>query len=214
MNRSTFYFLHQPKCCSGPIKAVECKKLCHAVGWGYGNCQVQGCKNTHTAPQHERNAQKLSMWQGLLWRVLLLVPASSTRQMARNVHLDMVENNAVSQVPTGSTFEQDAALPITTVKCVLSWIRHFLIGAWNVGPKCLAIEVTRPHPTGLTFVWVHEDVTYHEKVKNLQEQRKYHKCNSTGKAYGKAVNIIWTSAKQHGVHTSSHTGQHCTPTVL
>jgi len=73
-----------------------------------------------------------------------------------------------------------SALPITTVKCALLRIRHFL----NGGSDAAAQIYGHPShynlmPLDLLLCGFMKDIIYRETVKHLWDQTTHHKCSST-----------------------------------
>jgi hypothetical protein len=83
------------------------------------------------------------------------------------------------------------ALPISTLKCVLPRIRHFL----NSGSDVAAQIYSHPShhnltPLDLLLCRFMKDIIYHETVKHLWEQTTHHTRSSTGKKLGEIVNDL------------------------
>jgi len=96
------------------------------------------------------------------------------------------------------------ALPITTLKCVLPRIRHFLNGGSDVGAHIFGHPSHHNlTPLDILLCGFMKDITYHKTVKHLQEQTTHHKCGSTGKKLGKIVNDLGICYVARGAHTEA-----------
>jgi len=94
--------------------------------------------------------------------------------------MDMIENNAVCQIPTRWKFQQAHSALLQW--SVLPRIRHFLNGGSDVGAQIYGHPSHHNLiPLDLLLCGFMKDIIYRETVKHLWDQTTHHKCSSKGK---------------------------------
>jgi len=83
------------------------------------------------------------------------------------------------------------ALPISTLKCVLPRLGHFLNGGSDIGAQIYGHpNYHNITPLDLLLCGFMKDIIYRETVKHLWEQTTHHKGSGTGKKPEEIVNDL------------------------